>query len=519
MKKLGFLLFLSGCNLVSYPLMGMNFDSNYVYDQTELIRKHYPDLEKDVIRAQETGILSERLQKFQESSVNMLPWRDAPTAESEFRKRYWKSLVNQLGKGTYQSVLFIGLLGTGAYGIAYITDQTTSEMLINTLKNPFPLMVSLGGLAIGGLSGINNVTTYLMPSEFDRKMGKQEKKYLRFKLFYTKSMQKKIETVLTNARHWQDSIPEQAELISKILALPVLYKPISFDSAHLQKFRSEILDGYLGGNDFCDAIELLCFDRAQNGNRKQLIYFYGPPGTGKTYLAYKIAKFLNVELADVPLANASIESLAGTKGGWRKVATEGRIIEGLCTPEGITKSHQPSTNMILFFDEADKVLNNNDDITSYMLKILDPNKGTFFSPYFASHIDISKLLIILCGNEPIKLAALKNRMKNVKFSGFKPAYRKKAIKEFIFEDLLSHEKLSTQDFYQGYQSEIDDIIEKEEDPGFRNLHRNINDLYNKKILEKYKAEASQTSSNDSGATSSNAIQNGRPISIEQKKTR
>lgn len=497
--------------LVSHSLMGMDFEADYAYDQSKLIETHFPKLQDDVKQAKKTGVLSAALIKFQKQSNTLVPWLDKPCAESEFRKRYLQSMVRQMGKGAMIVSFGGATFVVFNLGLSYLTQESLASTIATVLKNPISQLAGVSGIMVVATQGVKSLFSSLKPTEFDRRMGKQEKKYLRFKMFFNKSLQKSIEKALKNARSYSKTITRNLEFVENALSLPIMNKKISFSYKKLKQFKNRVLEGYQGGESFCNAIKLLCFDCTQVGDshQKRLAYFWGPPGTGKTYLAYKIAEFLGIELADVSLANATVEILAGKSSGWNHNGSPGRIVQGLCTPEGITESNENSANMVLFFDEADKVLNHDEGLASFMLKVLDPDKNTFYSPYFDSNIDISNLLIILCGNEPITQKALRNRMKNIEFKGFKPAYRKTAIKDYVME-LPSHQKLSNSNFYEANQETINRLVDGETDPGFRVLHQKVRDLYTQKILEKYESEmaTSSASSSEPVATSSAPIQNG-----------
>ncbi len=487
------------------------FDHIRAYNQTDLMKK-FPNLDAAINKAIQEGIISPELEQFQNAT------------SSYFRKNLLKEMIITALK---DASLTWGC--TLVYGVYYFyraksREQTVAHSMLNEDYFGVPLPISAMGL-LGGIAApiVRYVPalwkTYLETSEFDKRMGEAEKKYLCIKVFYSKSLQRIIERALGFAR--LGNVSGNIDFVEEVLKLPILNKSIPFSSQNLKKFTDDVLSGYEGGEEFVNAIKLLCFDRAQlkGSHRKGLVYFYGKPGTGKTYLAHKIAQFLNLEIAEVPLANATVERLSGTKRRGAH-ASEGRILQALCNPSGITDSKQNSANMILFFDEAEKVLNENNSLSSYMLKILDPHQKTFFSPYFNSNINISNLLIILCGNEPIKMRALKNRMQNIEFKGFKPSYRKTAIKDYIME-LPSHEKLSNSDFYKVNQVNINKLVDAETDPGLRVLHRAVRNLYNKNILERYESQATSSASSSSDLSNSEPVQNGSsklPKSLNQKKT-
>ena len=151
------------------------------------------------------------------------------------------------------------------------------------------------------------------------------------------------------------------------------------------------------------------------------IYFQGIPGVGKTYAAQALAEATHVSLGQVVLDGATIEEIIGTPFNPNGTGNPGRLLTAIAAGSTDAMTGVSYSDNILFIDEFDRLLNANDPaskaILSFMLKILDPNNKTFFSPYLGTHIDLPKT-IILAGNNEINDEALKNRFEIIRFNGY-----------------------------------------------------------------------------------------------------
>ena len=220
------------------------------------------------------------------------------------------------------------------------------------------------------------------------------------------------------------------------------------------------------------------------------VYFQGIPGSGKTFAANALAEATHVSLGQVVLDGATIEEIIGTPfdpmGG---KSAPGRLLTAIASGAKDIKTGVSYSDNILFIDEFDRLLNADDpsskSILSFMLKILDPNNRTFFSPYLGVSVELPKT-IILAGNYEIRDAALKNRFEIIKFEGYdRKQLEKIAMSSIVpkYCDLYGFEKNCLMDKERDLLAQH---IAGSSDHGLRDTEKFILSLVSEKAYTRFK---------------------------------
>lgn len=278
----------------------------------------------------------------------------------------------------------------------------------------------------------------------------------------------------------------QDELAQKIitlgLSLPRQPQKITYNNEAIKKTLTYPKQALLGIKRYC--IRHVAASGAENV-RKVAAYFWGAPGVGKTRAAHLIGKVLDLPCEVISLGNASVADLVGD------YDTPGLLLEAL------TKSAQEGKpnpkNMLLLIDDADRVLLNAAEygLVSFILTLLEPETKSFYSPFLRANVDISRLGIILAGNAEItEDIALKNRLEIIYFDGHTTEYKKAVVLQELLESLLDIHKDATlafglADISPEDTQAINEIVERDADPGFRTLKLNLMNYIEARVLCKY----------------------------------
>jgi hypothetical protein len=268
--------------------------------------------------------------------------------------------------------------------------------------------------------------------------------------------------------------------IRTALALPTDIKKVIYDEA--------LIDATLSGYspEIKDALKLFCVRHIASGQtslpRKAPIYFYGPHGVGKTYAVKLIANALQLPCATIQL-RGTLESLIGD------AYTPGQLLEALTTAK---YEGRGAKNMILFIDEADKIINFNANaavapelqaIRSFLLNLFDAETKSFYSPYLKIDVDISHVGIILAGNAPIEYAPMANRFRLVEFPKFTVEEKTHLMETALLDKALapyaqsqgSVFSIAKQDLAPEDYAAFHTIIEHDKDEGLRSLLAKLED--------------------------------------------
>ena len=154
---------------------------------------------------------------------------------------------------------------------------------------------------------------------------------------------------------------------------------------------------------------------------KHILYLLGDTAVGKTTFANNLAKTLHIPIAKIRMGDCKERNFLG-----KFYYHDSRSI--CVTFNGQSELTSALVKMsgqhgILLLDEAGKTLNNEKDrefpeLQAVLLDLLDPDNKTIFLRDLGVDVDISGLVIILTGNEPIKSEHLRSRMHTIRFKGF-----------------------------------------------------------------------------------------------------
>ena len=145
-------------------------------------------------------------------------------------------------------------------------------------------------------------------------------------------------------------------------------------------------------------------DDLTEASLKHFYYFYGEPGIGKSESARRL-----MNLAGLPYYEAYVrvesdlsqENLEGSV-YYRPNSTIGWLIRPFMEKDTEGKTSQ---NAGLIINDFDRVLLDGGPrakaALGFLLDYLDPTKKSFYSPYFKSNIDISRMSIFITANKPI----------------------------------------------------------------------------------------------------------------------
>ncbi len=293
---------------------------------------------------------------------------------------------------------------------------------------------------------------------------------------------------------------QKLDAVKQILALPVSSKPIIFDN---RLFLNEF-SGYqnmASANPipelqrFCHSLAIA--SRHTNPKLKSALYLEGAPGVGKTEAVFRLGKVLGIPVIKINLAEfPNIGQIKGTscEDNHDENCGPGLIASSLIANSKLGYTHK---NALLFFDEADQVLNRvhegqGHELVSFMLDFLEGKTQFIDNPYFEKELDVRHFGIILAGNNPLVNKALQSRLNTLYFGNYTVGYRIQAGRERFLPEVLQDyaELLKLEDFSESDFEKIDLIAKAEhqkllatgEDPGFRNQIRQIERFVHQKAL-------------------------------------
>ena len=325
-----------------------------------------------------------------------------------------------------------------------------------------------------------------------------ENKYVQVKKDLDLSLRTQIERSLILYRECDGILLEiERRFVNEALSLPREVKPLLPESQDFYQKIKEAFHSYTPS--VRRAVQKVVQDIVYNSEvegessfpTRSVRYFYGPPGGGKTTSILKIADILDLPIHHMTIKGPSDLNPIRLEGGDR-LSPDNRNLGWFISPLVGNKGKPSYKNAILLIDDIDLEMNA-DEVLSSLKYYLDPISKFFSSPYFGCDIYVGHMNIFVTSNQKIpqeeKYKALRSRVEEVYF----PAdYAKEEYSVFI-------EYLDK--CFRGKDIPLDDIQRKKvvdlakfkveqkgEDPDFRNIQREINDISLEVLIDKMEEE-------------------------------
>jgi endopeptidase La len=208
--------------------------------------------------------------------------------------------------------------------------------------------------------------------------------------------------------------------------------------------------------------------------------FVGPPGVGKTLLAKSISRALKIPFAEITLGGQNDGELLHGHGYTYSGSQPGLIIKKMV--------EMGKERCILFFDELDKTASkhgNNNEISSILIHLTDPNMNKSFQDRFFQGIDfpLDKVIMIFSYNDSDKIdPILLDRLTEIKIKPYTLLDKVNIIRDYIIPELKLNINLKIDDDIIQY------IVENyTNEAGLRDIKRQIEKIFltlNLEILTK-----------------------------------
>jgi hypothetical protein len=262
------------------------------------------------------------------------------------------------------------------------------------------------------------------------------------------------------------------ELIKGVLLLPTRISPIAYNESDFDQMLSPY--AHMGNGEAVVQIKrfarnLVYASGLEHPGFRSPLYFSGDTGTGKTEAARTIAKTLGLPIIEIKLAKIDhLSDLIGRRGdnASHLPSRPGLLFEKLIE---LGKQGYNSKNVIVFFDEAEKLLNmlengggKRSGFETFMLELLDGTAERIESPYFGGEIDIRHWGIVLAGNQRLEAEHLQSRVETVEFGAYSVDYYKQVTRErFVPALIKDYERdLGLDDLTAGDYAELDAMVEQ-----------------------------------------------------------
>ena len=242
-----------------------------------------------------------------------------------------------------------------------------------------------------------------------------------------------------------------------------------------QKLAEEMLAGHIGfekeKDKFQQEVRFYIMFRGNFRPLSKVVCYAGPPGIGKTTFVQTLSEAMGRDLKLVPCAGLENSPDFSILGSQDKPSLLAWAVKEL-----------GSKNLIILFDEAEKV--KNEQIQAELIELFEKakNREKFKDPYFKEEIDLTHITFFLAVNYKEKLATkLKDAVEMRELQGYTSEEKLKILK-IKKENLRKSYKLEEQEIEEILSDEILEFLVNKwiQEKGARKLEQALN-----KIVEEY----------------------------------
>ncbi len=202
-----------------------------------------------------------------------------------------------------------------------------------------------------------------------------------------------------------------------------------------------------------EQILLYLHDRLKNPTTRQPpLALLGSPGMGKTSIALSLAQLMGLPFASLSLGGVAEPSFLTGHCSTFVGSKPGRIASSLISTQ--------SNTSVLFFDEIDKIENN--DVVSSLLHIMDTTQNALFRDnYFGQiTIDLSNVFFIVSMNEKPKDRALADRLSYVTIDDYTEKEKCIITERYLLPKALKNVGLNKEDILFSNHDMIQSFVRK-----------------------------------------------------------
>jgi ATP-dependent Lon protease len=237
------------------------------------------------------------------------------------------------------------------------------------------------------------------------------------------------------------------------------------------------LDNSLYGMDTVkeSIIEAYCAMRMNSSYQKKILTLLGPPGVGKTAIAQSIAYALNLPYGHIDFCSIKDASVLIGHSQTYIGSTSGLILNIL--------KNSKCLNPVILLDEVDKVSEENNNLHSILLQLLDKTRNNQFVDSYCPEIkiDLSKVFFIIAINDESKInGVLKDRMNIIRLNGYNKKEKNIIGRKYMLPKIIKNLNFHEEDIIFN-EKEMDYLIDKVSDneKGVRKLEKNLCTLMEK----------------------------------------
>ena len=286
---------------------------------------------------------------------------------------------------------------------------------------------------------------------------------------------------LEDSEHKDEEYIKNKLVLQEAFQLPfnkVFDIEIENKSQVLKKVQDVFDDELYGMKNVKEQILLFINNKLHHPNMKGCcIGLIGPPGVGKTTIANCIAKIFQLPFEQIPLGGLSHgESMKGHDSTYIG-SRPGQIATAMMKIN--------YKNGILFFDEFDKI-NENNQIVNTMLHITDFQQNhQFRDNYFGElNIDLSSIWFICSMNEKPTNQALADRIFYIEVDGYSMKDKKEILTKYIVPKTLKSLKMNAEDVHIS-DDNLMHLLRKattDDEKGVRSLNKAMHNILSKLLF-------------------------------------